>query len=57
MPYQANVWKDGPDGRTPHTAANHTKIEDGVASAQAETLQLLPLAHPWRASTTPTSQS
>lgn len=36
MPYQRNVWKDGPDGRTPITAAKLTKIEDGVAAAQAE---------------------
>lgn len=36
MPYQGNVWKDGPDGRTPITAAKLTKIEDGVAAAQAE---------------------
>lgn len=36
MPYRGNVWKDGPDGRTPITAAKLTKIEDGVAAAQAE---------------------
>lgn len=36
MPYQGSVWKDGPDGRTPITAAKLTKIEDGVAAAQAE---------------------
>lgn len=36
MPYKGNVWKDGPDGRTPITAAKLTKIEDGVAAAQAE---------------------
>nr|DAP76080.1 MAG TPA: Baseplate wedge protein [Caudoviricetes sp.] len=36
MPYQGNVWKDGPDGRTPITAAKLTKIEDGITSAQAE---------------------
>lgn len=33
MPYQANVWKDGPDGRTPITAAKLTKMEDGIAGA------------------------
>jgi microcystin-dependent protein len=36
VPYQGNVWRDGPDGRTPITAAKLTKIEDGVAAAQAE---------------------
>ena len=36
MPYKGNVWKDGPDGRTPITAAKLTKIEDGITSAQAE---------------------
>jgi len=36
MPYTGNVWKDGPDGRTPITAAKLTKIESGIASAQAE---------------------
>lgn len=36
MPYRGNVWKDGPDGRTPITAAKLTKIEDGIAAAQAE---------------------
>lgn len=33
MPYQANVWKDGPDGRTPITAEKLTKMEDGIAGA------------------------
>lgn len=33
MPYQGNVWKDGPDGRTPITAAKLTKMEDGIATA------------------------
>ena len=36
MPYQGNVWKDGPDGRTPITAAKLTKMEDGITSAQLE---------------------
>lgn len=35
MPYQGNVWKDGPDGRTPITAAKLTKMEDGITSAQS----------------------
>lgn len=35
MPYQGNIWKDGPDGRTPITAAKLTKIEDGITSAQS----------------------
>lgn len=33
MPYQGNVWKDGPDGRTPITAAKLTKMEDGITAA------------------------
>lgn len=33
MPYQGNIWKDGPDGRTPITAAKLTKMEDGITSA------------------------
>ena len=33
MPYLGNVWKDGPDGRTPITAAKLTKMEDGITSA------------------------
>lgn len=33
MPYQGNVWRDGPDGRTPITAAKLTKMEDGIATA------------------------
>lgn len=39
MAYRPNVWKDGPDGRTPITAAALTKIEEGirVASATADT--------------------
>ena len=36
MPYQGNVWKDGPDGRTPITAEKLTKMEDGITSAQLE---------------------
>ncbi len=36
MPYWGNVWKDGPDGRTPITAAKLTKMEDGITSAQLE---------------------
>lgn len=35
MPYQGNVWKDGPDGRTPITAAKLTKMEDGITAAQS----------------------
>jgi microcystin-dependent protein len=35
MPYQGNIWKDGPDGRTPITAAKLTKMEDGITSAQS----------------------
>lgn len=35
MPYTGNVWKDGPDGRTPITAAKLTKIEDGISAAHA----------------------
>ena len=33
MPYQGNVWRDGPDGRTPITAEKLTKMEDGIATA------------------------
>mgnify|MGYP001740656970 FL=1 len=33
MPYTPNVWKDGPDGRTPITASALTKIENGLAAA------------------------
>lgn len=33
MPYQGNVWRDGPDGRTPITAEKLTKMEDGIAAA------------------------
>ena len=36
MPYWGNVWKDGPDGRTPITAEKLTKMEDGITSAQLE---------------------
>lgn len=36
MPYRGNVWRDGPDGRTPITAEKLTKMEDGITSAQLE---------------------
>lgn len=36
MPYWGNVWKDGPDGRTPITAEKLTKMEDGITSAHLE---------------------
>lgn len=33
MPYKGNVWRDGPDGRTPITAEKLTKMEAGIAAA------------------------
>nr|DAV81441.1 MAG TPA: tail collar fiber protein [Caudoviricetes sp.] len=33
MAYTPNVWKDGPEGRTPITASALTKIENGLAAA------------------------
>lgn len=33
MAYTPSVWKDGPEGRTPITAAALTKIENGLAAA------------------------
>lgn len=35
MGYSPTTWKDGPEGRTPITAAALTKIENGLASASA----------------------
>lgn len=43
MAYTPNVWRDGPDGRTPIKAANLTRIEDGLAAvtAQADATRVL----------------
>ena len=35
MAYTPSTWKDGPEGRTPITAAALTKIENGLSSAAA----------------------
>lgn len=35
MAYTPSTWKDGPEGRTPITAAALTKIENGLAAAAA----------------------
>lgn len=35
MAYTPNVWRDGPSGRTPITAALLTRIEDGLSSASS----------------------
>lgn len=36
MAYTPNVWRDGPDGRTPIKAANLTRIEDGLVAVTAQ---------------------
>lgn len=35
MAYTPNVWRDGPSGRTPITAALLTRIEDGLSSVSS----------------------
>ena len=41
MAYTPNVWRDGPSGRTPITAALLTRIEDALSSVAALTDTLL----------------